>query len=187
MPDSAMNLVDAGKARASHAEYLRSLNELVEIARLPPEQQHSRLQRFSMPQLNLPSPLHLLQGMVGHKIVHRALDNLALLRCAVAALAAERYRREHQHWPDGLAALVPRFLREVPTDPYDGAPLRYKRLGDGIVIYALGPNGQDDGGNNLSRRDPATKGTDVGFRLWDAEHRAQPAPPIAAREKEPGP
>jgi RNA polymerase sigma factor (sigma-70 family) len=38
-------------------------------------------------------------------------------------------------------------LPAVPEDPYDGKPLRYKKLSPkGYVVYSLGRNRQDDGG-----------------------------------------
>jgi hypothetical protein len=186
MPDWAMNAVDSGKARASHAAYLRYLNELVEITRLPPEQQTPRLEQLGNRHFHLPQIMVALGAGDECKVFRNFLGNQALLPCAAAALAVERYRREKQHWPDGWADLVPRFLREMPADPYDGAPLRYRRLGDGVVVYSLGPDRRDDGGN-LSRSSPPTIGTDVGFRLWDVQHRAQPAPPTVAGENKVGP
>ena len=61
--------------------------------------------------------------------------------CAIVAVALERYRRAHARWPETLAALTPSPLREVPLDPYDGAPLRYHHRDDGVIVYALGPDG----------------------------------------------
>jgi len=34
----------------------------------------------------------------------------------------------------------------MPLDPFDGAPLRYKPLAKGYVVYSIGPDGHDDGG-----------------------------------------
>ena len=34
----------------------------------------------------------------------------------------------------------------MPTDPFDGAPLRYRRFAKGYVIYSIGSDGHDDGG-----------------------------------------
>jgi type II secretory pathway pseudopilin PulG len=99
----------------------------------------------------------------------------AQLRCAVAATALERYRLAHGRWPDSLAALVPEFLREVPTDPYDGAPLRFRRLVDQVIVYSVGADGEDDGGN-VTWLHPNTPGTDLGFRLWNVDRRRQPPP-----------
>jgi hypothetical protein len=100
--------------------------------------------------------------------------NHAKLRCAVAASAVERYRLAHGDWPRDLGSLVPAFLKEIPNDPYDGQPLRSRRLADGVVLYSPGPDGTDNQGN-LDRSAKPPEGTDIGFRLWDAARRRQPA------------
>jgi hypothetical protein len=43
--------------------------------------------------------------------------NQSHLRCAIVALAVERYRIAHHHWPDSLSSVVPDFLVNVPLDP----------------------------------------------------------------------
>jgi hypothetical protein len=43
--------------------------------------------------------------------------------------------------------LVPQYLASVPVDPFDGLPVRYKVLPTGYVVYSLGTNGKDDGGD----------------------------------------
>src|SRR5439155_21485535 len=51
-------LLDRAKARGCHAAYLRYLNECVEIAKLPPEQQVERLRHFDLrPPENVPQLL----------------------------------------------------------------------------------------------------------------------------------
>lgn len=63
------------------------------------------------------------------------------------AIAIERYRMAHNEIPDSLNALVPQFLSQIPTDLFDGQPLRYKKNGsDAYVIYSIGWNSTDDGG-----------------------------------------
>jgi hypothetical protein len=95
-------------------------------------------------------------------------------RCALVALAAERYRRDHGRWPASLDQLAPDYLKAVPADPYDGKPLRYQRRPDGVIIYSVGPDREDNGGA-LNRSRPLDKGIDYGFRLWDVDRRRQPA------------
>jgi hypothetical protein len=109
------------------------------------------------------------------------------MRCGIAVLAAERFRRAKGRWPSEVAELVPKFLPKTPIDPYDGKPLRLRRDQVGIVIYSIGPDLQDDGG--LVNRDmPMMPGYDLGFQLWDVEHRRQPAvnpeigPPLPTEE-----
>ena len=49
--------------------------------------------------------------------------------------------------PDGLDALAPRFIDQIPTDVIGGQPLRYHRTSDdGYVVYSIGWNRSDDGG-----------------------------------------
>jgi hypothetical protein len=111
--------------------------------------------------------------------------NLAQVRCAIAALAAERYRRAHGNWPASLQALVADgLLKQVPGDPYDGAPLRFCLHDDRVVISSIGMDREDNGGtfDNKSRM---TKGTHIGFTLWNAaQRRLLPLP--AAEPPAPG-
>lgn len=62
----------------------------------------------------------------------------------VIALAA--YRLENDAYPDELDQLKPGFLSDIPNDPYADGPLRYKRLRTGCLVYSVGPNGEDEGG-----------------------------------------
>jgi len=82
------------------------------------------------------------------KTLERAAARLSELREGQTAIAVERYRVAHgTALPVGLNALVPQYLAAVPADPFDGKPLRYKKLTPkGFVIYGVGPDRQDDGG-----------------------------------------
>ena len=91
---------------------------------------------------------------------------IATLRCALAALAVERFRMAHGGTlPAGLADLVPRYLAAVPTDPYDGKPLRFKPLTQGFVVYSLGEDGDDDGGRPRKVGQKVAGDYDVTFRI----------------------
>jgi len=71
----------------------------------------------------------------------------ARLRAARVALAVERYRlTQAQRLPAALPELIPQFLPSIPVDPFDGEPIRYKRLPTGFVVYSLGADRADDGG-----------------------------------------
>jgi hypothetical protein len=176
IPDQAFKFNDAFRARACHAAYLRYVTQLVEIAKLPPEQQGPRLEELKLPQLA--KPMVFAIAMVpdqGLRQIHcRFLGTLALLRCAVTALAIERYQRARGQWPGSLAQLIPQYLPEEQLDPFDGAALRYRRLEDGVVIYSVGPDRKDHGGQ-LTREMPPPEGADLGFRLWDPSKRSKVA------------
>lgn len=89
-------------------------------------------------------------------------------RCVVVALACERYRQRTGRWPDALGALPPDLLAAVPLDPLDGQPLRFRRTADGVVVYTVGRDRRDDGGDVAG-----ADGPDDGFRLWNPELRGQ--------------
>jgi hypothetical protein len=101
------------------------------------------------------------------------------LRCLIAALATERYRRRHGSWPDTLERLVPDFLSAVPLDPHDGKPLRYHRRADRVVIYSLCHAGSKSAIETAyDPREPSPPGIGVTFHLFDVKHRRQPAPEL---------
>jgi len=109
----------------------------------------------------------------------------AMLRCAIVALAAERYRLQHGAWPPSLAALAPTLITSVPIDPMDGMPLRYRRLPDGVVIYSIGSDRVDNGGNIERAVWGRMAGVDIGLRLWDPAKRRQ-LPGTVKSGSEPG-
>lgn len=59
---------------------------------------------------------------------------------AGAALLADRSRRGA--FPDRLEEALP----TPPPDPFTGRSLRYRREGDGFVVFSVGPDGTFDGG-----------------------------------------
>lgn len=168
-----------------HAEYLCAMNEAVEIAKRPLEQQYPLYQAWRRQRGCVEN---VGDGLViGGEPERGLLATHALLRCALVALAAERYRLKHGDWPRAGADLVPDYLPGVPLDPIDGQPLRYRRTGVGAVIYSVGEDGRDDGGDP----NPPPDGwlpRDVVFTLWDVARRRQPptppAPPVAGEKKE---
>jgi hypothetical protein len=163
--------LDRGKARGTHAAYLRYLNELVEIAKLPPEQQGERLHRPGLePPPGVPPILEGLMRGEDPKVALRFHTGRGLLRSAVVAVAAERYRRARGHWPERIEDLVPAYLAAAPVDPFEGRPLSYRRVPDGILVGWVAEDGK------LPPYGTGRTPVDFGFRLWDVEHRRQPPP-----------
>ena len=77
-------------------------------------------------------------------------------RAAVAGLAVERYRMNHEgRLPERLDDLTPQFIPSVPTDPFDGNELRFERLPTGFVVYSIGADRVDDGGKERPQRGTA--------------------------------
>jgi hypothetical protein len=80
------------------------------------------------------------------RIFVKELNDLARCRLTQTAIAVERFRVTHGRLPDSLNNVAPEFLPSVPQDPFDGNPLRYKRLSKGYVVYSVGADGVDDAG-----------------------------------------
>jgi hypothetical protein len=160
------------------------LSRHVESARGSDTQRMERLQRLRsmVDDDHLPPPVNLLLPAM-EKARLATLRSHAQLRCAIAALAAERYRRQAGRWPDSLDALVTvGLLKAVPADPFADGPLKLKKLPDGLMIYSVGVDRSDDGGM-IDRKDPTRKGADLGFQLWEvAKRRGPPLPPKKADE-----
>src|SRR5581483_7940548 len=110
---------------------LEALTEVVEIAKLPLDKQTEELDKLEQSVLGRPDSalVKLLLPALAMPLTS-FLRSEAELRCASAAFAAERYRRAHGRWPESLDPLVPQFLRAVAKDPFDGKPIRYRRLDD---------------------------------------------------------
>ncbi|MGZ0656507.1 hypothetical protein ACWPKS_12960 [Coraliomargarita sp. W4R72] len=51
------------------------------------------------------------------------------------------------HLPEKLEYLVPKYLEEIPRDPFDGKPIRYSK--DSRIIYSVGNDFVDSGGSEL--------------------------------------
>ncbi len=66
------------------------------------------------------------------------------------ALALAGYRHDHGAYPAALDELSPKYLAEIPQDPFSGDKLHYQLENGGYLLYSVGPNGKDDGGRNFN-------------------------------------
>jgi len=89
-------------------------------------------------------------------------------RAALLAVAACRYRAEHDRLPDKLDDLAPKFIAVLPGDPFDGKAMKMKKTDPGLVIYSVGPDLVDDGGVTLEQNEQTGKSTgDITFQVPD--------------------
>lgn len=70
----------------------------------------------------------------------------AVTRTAALVLA---WKQRHGTFPNTLQQAV----TEVPADPFDGKPLRYRHEGKGFVVYSVGETGKFDGGTPARKPD----------------------------------
>jgi len=110
----------------------------------------------------------------------------AQIRSARAALAAERYRLDNGRFPEQLDQLAGDYLDRVPIDPFDDKPLRYRLDDDALIIYSVGRNQIDDGGDVRRDKKARRAQRDWGFILLAPEYRGLPAPEEDAPATRPG-
>jgi hypothetical protein len=160
-----------GSLEANEALCLESLTELMEVSKKPEAEQDAAFDKVDALSKDWRQPSLFRMMLPSLLKVREAYQrSQARMRSAVAAIAAERYRRKHGAWPARLEQLAPAELKEIPVDPFDLKPLRMRRVDDGLIIYSIGADKVDDGGQVISVTGlPA----DTGFRLWDLNKRGQ--------------
>jgi hypothetical protein len=154
-----LNFVPSGWFYAEEVEYNRLFDRLVmplidltnrrvspELASKTQQELATALEGGSLTLLRR----HRLFARVLVPAVSGLVPNIARTQTAVdlgtIACALERYQLANGHYPAGLEQLVPSFLPALPHDVIDGKPLRYRLAANRFVLYSVGWNDKDDGG-----------------------------------------
>lgn len=144
----------SGILAADEAFYLRKMSAFIDAARQPYPQalvaaettEAELMADLAKPSGKLKLFSRMMLPALAKAIAKGAFDQ-AQLRLTMTALAIERFRLAHANaTPDTLAGLVPQFLPEVPMDPFDGKPIRYRRTESGYILHSTGMDRRDDGG-----------------------------------------
>jgi hypothetical protein len=166
---------------AERAQCLRWFNAIVEAAGKPVEEQPAAFAALPpAPTVEKPIISRFLSAF--DKIASAFWRSVAEGRCAVVGIACERFRLKHNRWPENLAELSPEFLPAVPLDPYDGQPLRYTKLEDGVIIHSIGP--KPEPGRARRHRAGVPEGIETAFRLWNPDQRRRPPPADPPKPKD---
>lgn len=65
----------------------------------------------------------------------------------LTVLALNRYQKENGRYPNNLCTLVELgYLKDMPNDPFSGSTLVYRKTEQDFILYSLGENLQDNGG-----------------------------------------
>ncbi len=169
-----------GYAMRGQADLLRHMNEAVAISKRPYEEYLDAFEELDKKSKNL----SLLARQVAPtvlKVNQAELRHQTQMRTMLVAVVAERYRLQHNKWPDKLDDLVSaKLITALAMDPFDGKPLRWKVTDEGRIVYSVGKDRIDDGG--VVGPDVWTKkNTDIGYRLFDPDKRRQaprPSKPV---------
>jgi hypothetical protein len=169
-----------GLMETQQAAWLGFMNKLVEVAKKPIEEQRAGFKALEVEVHELP-PIRLLIPAF-HKVHIAACRSQAQLRQAIVAIAAEQFRSRNGRWPSSIEELVhAKLLDNVPLDPFDSKPIRWKTVDDGPLIYSVGVDGNDDNGSYY-RLNENKDGYDFVFRLFDSAKRQLPPRPIQPKK-----
>lgn len=141
----------AGLIDRSTTIYLDVMEDYVEATQLPLDRRRAAIDAIDArcrAALGTDFLLEHLTALFG-RIDMINLRGIADLQTAHAALAIQRFRLAAGKLPDALADLVPTYLESVPRDPFDGNDLRYKKLEIGFVVYSVGVDRYDGGGQEM--------------------------------------
>lgn len=135
--------------------YLRMMSRLIEISRLPYQDAEKEIASIRADLDDLPFYVTSARLAIPNLLeVFRSAGPRA--RVETVAIAA----RLKADWLEGTE--YPETPDGIAIDPYSGKPYVYRREGEGFLIYSVGPDGNDDGGDIGPWNKP---GKDLGWRV----------------------
>jgi hypothetical protein len=146
--------------------YLRMMRRAIGISRLPDATQRKRAFAELEEEQEHVAELHVFARSMlqRRKYGQWEVNVFPADACAVTTIAVERFWLAGGRLPETLQDLVPEFLVTLPSDPYDGKPLRYRRTDTGYMVYSVGPDRTDDGGRVWVSQE-ATPTSDIVFSV----------------------
>ena len=90
----------------------------------------------------------LLAGLMPafQQVREAMVRTIARKEAIVVALASQRHFLKHETWPNSFDQLSPEFITEFPLDHMNGQFLNVKAEKNGVLIYSVGHDLNDDGG-----------------------------------------
>jgi hypothetical protein len=161
--------IGAAYLNDDEAKYLHLMARQIEALELPEKEREAVFAELDQ-ELGAAGMRHMTSRLLmpAFEKAHAATTRAeALNRCLRVLLALQG--------KDETATLTSLNLpADVTTDPFSGKPLIVKRVGDQWLIYSVGDNGVDDGGNFDSSKGAAL---DVGFGPLEPAATSQDPPP----------
>lgn len=137
-------------------QYLRYLTAVDQALTTSARDQQPLSIATSMPPLGF--PVSLMQPAV-EAMLEAANRDIANTRCLRVLIALQSYLAEHPDPANATPSLDDLGLdADVTRDPFTDEPLRLRRTDDGWLVYSIGADGEDQGGD-------FEKAKDVGFLL----------------------
>jgi hypothetical protein len=108
------------------------------------------------------------------RTVRTAMQFETLRQMTLAAIALKRFELRYGCFPADLRALIPEFLSDLPRDYMTDQPIRYRASpGETFILYSVGNNGRDDGGDSTMDITPGFLNP-YSLRFWDRRDAVWP-------------
>jgi len=135
------------------------------------DRQRSLLGPYEKRARQVPTVKKMLQSLPAHRyalvrtlapemdrVMERGFWGKTLHEATLTVLALQRHRQEKGSYPATLEALKQAgYLDVLPADPYSAQPLSYKVANGSFVLYSVGPDFHDDGGQSGRDQDGRPK------------------------------
>jgi hypothetical protein len=145
--DQLGSMVTRRYVRANHAKILELMTAARDAMKKQGKERKDAIDAIPVPKTRTISEIYVVLLMPAvEKVLQAQIRSEANLGTIIAAIACERYRQQTGNWPKSLDDISKEILNAVPTDPYVGGPVKFKRTETGIVIFTTGLDGNDDGG-----------------------------------------
>ncbi len=136
--------VSAGGCRTDERDAERALERALSDTARPPAEVQAELERIIETWPETEAARRARRELESADEIDRALARGLSLRAwdAVKAVAraVEQYKARHGRLPARLGNLVPRYLEQVPSDPW-GRPIVYTPEGGGYLVVSYGADG----------------------------------------------
>jgi len=144
--------------QAVEARNLRRLLTIGELAEAAPTQRWRKARKLDaetgQSSLNLVDLLGGVFDIHTELVLARDAEGVGRTRTLILAAALLQYHDRHGEFPDDARAAMSR----LPVDPCTGKPLRYRREGEGFVVFGVGTTGKYDGGTPSEPGNDARRG-----------------------------
>ena len=108
-------------------------------------------------------PVSYLMPALG-AVSKTAYRNKTQVEAVITTIATIRFKQSTDNYPENLEELVAAgYLKKIPLDPFSDKPLVYKKTDDNFILYSVGLNLKDDGGQVYRGKEGKKP------RLWDDE------------------
>ncbi len=163
------NLIPARFIKQDTGTYFRLMEQIIESSQLPFPEGVRQIEALEVQMEELQGPRHLVTRSVLpsiSKVYTARVRTQALCLLTEAAIAIQRYRLANDRLPTKLEELVPKYLKQLPMDPFRGdSSIIYVIESDRqFYLYVVGEDGVDNGGIDSNWEDYVVT---VGVKLQD--------------------